>query len=104
MEKDKCWFCLQEVEKDKWREHMDVVHRAVNREMPVENNSIPLDERVMQKIADIIENKIKDTYMGQQASQNGGLTGEQENFEFIITDVIIKTLTSLKEEISNLSV
>ena len=58
---------------------------------------------VMPKIAEILSDKIKDAYMGQQALQNGGLTEEQENFEFIINDVIIKTLTSLKEEISNFS-
>ena len=52
---DKCWFCLQVVEKGKWREHMDTVHRAVNREMPVENNSIPIEPLVMLKIAEVEE-------------------------------------------------
>jgi len=55
---DKCWFCLQEVEKDKWREHMDVVHRAVNREMPVEDNSILIEPPVMQKIEEQLRNAL----------------------------------------------
>jgi len=59
---DKCWFCLQEVEKDKWREHMDTVHRAVNREMPVENNSIPIEPLVMLKIADTVKDIMQEGF------------------------------------------
>ena len=53
------------------------------------------DKEIISFINGVIDNEIKDAYMGQQALQNGGLTEEQENFEFVVNDAIIKTLSKV---------